>query len=347
MESTPEEYLDTMLSLFDDIKLKLKDTGNCFVNMGDTYAGSGGADGDYNNGGLREGQPKFKQGKSNLKPKSLCMIPSRFAWRMIEHGWILRNEICWYKKNHMPESVTDRLTTAHETIYHFVKQRKYFYDLDAIREPFAESSIKRITQTNVMNQTGGVKQYKLRGNPQKGNASRHNKMVQSLACKYAIHNHEDLGSPRARSQRDKHSDNNSRTTNGLHENRWDEYFHQNGKNPGDVIEVDEEYTTSEIINRWKQMHPEDWNQPNDLWQINTTPYSGAHFAVFPIELVRRPILAGCPVGGHVLDPFGGSGTVAKFCRNNNRDCTIFELNPEYEVMINERAMLNYPELDSF
>lgn len=79
-ESTPERYIDTILNLFDDIKLKLKDTGNCFVNLGDTYAGSGGAGGDYNNGGLKEGQPRYKQSESNLQPKTLCCIPSRFAW---------------------------------------------------------------------------------------------------------------------------------------------------------------------------------------------------------------------------------------------------------------------------
>lgn len=299
LESTPEEYLKTMLSLFDDIKLKLKDAGNCFVNLGDTYAGSGGAGGDYNNGGLKEGQPRYKQSESNLKAKCLCMIPERFAWGMIEHGWILRNKIIWHKPNHMPESVTDRLTKSHEVIYHFVKQQKYYYNLDAIREPFAESSIKRITQANVMNQARGYKQDDLRGNPDNGNGSRCNKMVQSLAKKHPID--KTLGSPRAR----------------------------------------EKYVATEL----REMGA--GKNPGDVWSIVTQPYSDAHFAVFPIELVRRPILSGCPPGGHVLDSFGGSGTVAEFCRKNDRDCTIFELNSEYKELINERSMSKYPELGTY
>jgi len=87
--------------------------------------------------------------------------------------------------------------------------------------------------------------------------------------------------------------------------------------------------------------------PGDVWHINTQPYPEAHFAVFPIELVKKPILAGCPEGGHVLDPFGGSGTVAEFCRMNDRSCTIYELNPEYKSLIEDRAMIKTPDLFSY
>jgi len=286
LESTPEEYLKTMLNLFDDIKLKLKDTGNCFVNLGDTYAGSWGNYGNrpeltgatnnqrdkntdsFNRPGIDINvNPPTSKKHDIIKPKSLCMIPERFAWGMIEHGWILRNKIIWHKPNHMPESVTDRLTKSHEVIYHFVKQQKYYYDLDAVREPLKESSIKRMSQ-NIEKQKGSF-----RGEVDKGNY-KHNGPMKAIC-------------------------------------------NSNGVNPGDV------------------------------WQINTQPYSDAHFAVFPLELVRRPILAGCPLRGHVLDPFGGSGTVAEFCRKNDRDCTIFELNPEYKRLINERSMSKYPELGTY
>lgn len=62
---------------------------------------------------------------------------------MIDAGWILRNKIIWHKPNHMPESVTDRLTKLYEVVYHFVKSQKYFYDLDAIREPHKANSVER------------------------------------------------------------------------------------------------------------------------------------------------------------------------------------------------------------
>ena len=87
--------------------------------------------------------------------------------------------------------------------------------------------------------------------------------------------------------------------------------------------------------------------PGDVWSIPTRPYSKAHFAVYPIELIKKPILAGCPDGGTVLDPFGGSGTTAEFCRKNNRKCIVFELNPEYEPLIKERSMANIPELTNW
>jgi DNA modification methylase len=93
-------------------------------------------------------------------------------------------------------------------------------------------------------------------------------------------------------------------------------------------------------------HPKGKN-PGDVWYIPTAPYPESHFAVFPLELVRRPILAGCPVGGTVLDPFGGSGTVGEFCRNNERNAILFELNPEYLKLINERAMITTPKLSSW
>ncbi|MDF1589868.1 MAG: DNA methyltransferase, partial [Gammaproteobacteria bacterium] len=136
--STPEKYLETMWLLFDDIKLKLKNIGNCFVNLGDTYTGSGNGYGsiDPKNRTLCESGGNEKPPKYNALPsKCLLMIPQRFAWGMIERGWILRNEIIWHKPNHMPEPVTDRLTKSHEVIWHFVKQQKYYYNLDAIREP--------------------------------------------------------------------------------------------------------------------------------------------------------------------------------------------------------------------
>jgi len=66
-----------------------------------------------------------------------------------------------------------------------------------------------------------------------------------------------------------------------------------------------------------------------VWTVSTQPYSGAHFAVFPPDLIRPCILAGCPKGGTVLDPFGGSGTTAEVCKDRGRKCVSIELNPEY------------------
>lgn len=73
-----------------------------------------------------------------------------------------------------------------------------------------------------------------------------------------------------------------------------------------------------------------------IWSINTKPFKGAHFAVFPEELVETPIKAGCPESGIVLDPFMGSGTTAVVAKKLNRNYIGFELNPEYIKIANER-----------
>ena len=92
------------------------------------------------------------------------------------------------------------------------------------------------------------------------------------------------------------------------------------------------------------MHPEDWSLPTDVWQINTQPYSKAHFATFPLKLVEKPILAGCPVNGWVLDPFAGSGTVGEFCNDNHRNAVLIELNEDYKALIVDRNNLKQIQL---
>ena len=107
LEETPEKYVESLVNVFEGLKTKITSDGNLFVNLGDKYD----------------------------KNKSLMLIPSLFAIKMIENGWILRNKIIWYKPNHQPSPVKDRLTNTYEEIFHFTKQRKYYYDLDSIRIP--------------------------------------------------------------------------------------------------------------------------------------------------------------------------------------------------------------------
>jgi len=73
-----------------------------------------------------------------------------------------------------------------------------------------------------------------------------------------------------------------------------------------------------------------------VWNVQTRPFKGAHFATFPVELVEPCILAGSPVGGRVLDPFGGAGTTGLVALRNGRDATLIELNPEYAAMAEKR-----------
>ena len=121
MEPTLEEYHDRLLEVTAEIMRVMKSTAVLFWNHGDNYGGSGGSGGDYNAGGLREGQPKV--GKSiNTTAKCLTMQNARLIMRMIdEQGFILRNRIIWNKPNGMPSSVQDRFSNKYEPIYMLVK----------------------------------------------------------------------------------------------------------------------------------------------------------------------------------------------------------------------------------
>ncbi len=88
--------------------------------------------------------------------------------------------------------------------------------------------------------------------------------------------------------------------------------------------------------------PEAGRNIRTVWQIATEPCKEAHFAVMPRALARRCILAGCPVGGTVLDPFGGAGTVALESVASQRNAVICELNPEYADIARRRLRSEVP-----
>lgn len=136
LEKTPEEYVAKMVEVFKEVKRVLKKEGTCWVNMGDTYGGSGA--GTWQN---KPPDAKSKEvytlpyGKSSVskmrgtpQDKCLLQIPSRFSIEMCDRGWILRNVIIWKKRNCMPSSVKDRFTVDFEYIFFFVKSRKYWFE---------------------------------------------------------------------------------------------------------------------------------------------------------------------------------------------------------------------------
>lgn len=157
LEPTIELYVSHLIQIFDEVKRVLKKTGTCFVNLDDSYASGKGT--CFNPGGgakSLEGHSKLKDAEAyplnrgnkstleeqGLLPKSLCLIPSRFALAMVEHGWILRNDIVWYKSNPMPESVKDRFTGTWEHLFFFVKSQRYFFEQQF--EPQQEDSLLRV-----------------------------------------------------------------------------------------------------------------------------------------------------------------------------------------------------------
>jgi DNA modification methylase len=135
LERTPEEYVAHLVEVFREVRRVLRNDGTLWLNLGDSYNGSGGAGGDYAPGGLEAGQPKYPGRRiSTLKPKDLVGIPWRVAFALQEDGWYLRSDIIWHKPNAMPESVRSRPTKAHEYVFLLAKSPRYFYDADAVRE---------------------------------------------------------------------------------------------------------------------------------------------------------------------------------------------------------------------
>lgn len=145
LEKTPQEYIDKLVSVFREVRRVLKPSGTCWIIIGDCYAGSGKGAANY-----PDNAAKYKQGTNRgmlgaakttqvttpgIKPKDLIGIPWMLAFALRADGWYLRNDVIWQKPNAMPESVKDRLTVCHEHVFLLSKNRKYYFNADAIVEP--------------------------------------------------------------------------------------------------------------------------------------------------------------------------------------------------------------------
>ena len=140
LEPTPDAYVAELVEVFRGVRRVLRDDGTVWLNLGDSYAGAGYSNHDNTGGAQREdgGKQKHLTG-SGLKNKDLIGIPWRVAFALQADGWYLRSDIIWHKPNPMPESVTDRPTKSHEYIFLLTKSARYYYDLEAIREPVSEN----------------------------------------------------------------------------------------------------------------------------------------------------------------------------------------------------------------
>jgi len=161
LEETPEEFTANMVEVFRQVKRVMKDDGTLWLNLGDSYSGSGKETAGNLGKKHNERHLEHKTGgiiPIGLKQKDLVGIPWRVAFALQADGWYLRQDIIWHKPNPMPESVTDRCTKSHEYIFLLSKSAKYFYDADAIRETLAESSIKRLNQ-DIDKQVGSTRAH--------------------------------------------------------------------------------------------------------------------------------------------------------------------------------------------
>lgn len=140
-EGSLQEYINNLIEVFRAVKRVLKDDGVLWLNLGDCYAGSG-KGGQSQQKRSKNWQPEYINKNfipCGLKPKDIMGVPWRVAFALQADGWYLRADIIWHKPNPMPESVTDRPTKSHEYIFLLTKNKDYYYDSEAIREPISPS----------------------------------------------------------------------------------------------------------------------------------------------------------------------------------------------------------------
>jgi len=188
LEKTPQEYVNKLCDLFDIVKDKLMDDGSVYVNLGDTYHNP--EKWTYKDGAqtISKGNPRdFKTGKkqvAGIPSKCLVQIPSRFSIEMTGRGWILRNEIIWWKRACMPASVKDRFVVDFEKVFFFTKNKKYWFEMQY--EKLSQSTMRDKRMWN-HDFTENRRQRDFPGGPQQGSGMlKPNQQGRSRRCVWDI-----------------------------------------------------------------------------------------------------------------------------------------------------------------
>ena len=278
LETTPDEYIADLVKVFRAVHRVLRDDGTLWVVIGDSYANDGkwgGHTGGKHAKALHDTPVGRNKRHTGLKPKDLIGIPWMMAFALRTDGWWLRQDIVWSKPAPMPESVLDRCTRAHEYIFMFSKNARYYYDQEAIKEPGIYTSAMtmsvRAARDRIASSAMPVNGTRVQSDKQRGHGRPH------------------VG----------------------FNDRWDHMS--------------------------KQEQCNGMRNKRSVWQVATHAYPGSHWATFPPDLIKPCILAGCPSGGVVLDPFAGSGTTAKVALEAGRKAVMIELNPDYIALIEQRT----------
>ena len=296
LEPTFELYIKHLCDIFDEVWRVIRKDGTCWVNLGDSYSASGGSgSGEYQKRHtqfgkvINQGTAQEPRRAIGLPSKSLVMIPQRFAIEMVNRGWILRNEIVWFKNNNMPASMKDRFTVNWEHVFFFVKSNKtQFWTNEKILECVSKHPL-------------GIKGVE-------GKDWEWREIKASYPTQETKIRKEDAGSfssPRARKYREEGRKKVSLWSG--HDYWFEQQFEKYAENS------DMEYRKTLRLGKFYRAgskNPYKENTPlagdrvatplangrnmRAVWAINTKPFPKAHFAVYPETLIEPMIQAGCP-----------------------------------------------------
>lgn len=313
-EKDVNSYIDKLIAIFNEVHRILKDTGSCWVNIDDVYS-----------------------------DQSLMCIPDRFKIKMVENGWICRNEIIWHKPNAMPSSAKTRFNNDFEKMFFFTKKRKYFFQTQY--EPYKSTVAKNTTTEKI----GKYKSIEQEASVRQGMTKKRGEKI--IAVRKRLPAQEEfVAYLRSRTTIDDIVENSSlkrsKVEHWLRKDKtgfsypsvedWNEIkwilddWSDEFKNI-DTALTDVTFETDDIL---KNAHK--GRIKRAVWSISTKAFKGYHYAAFPEELVKTPIMACTAEGDIVLDIFSGSGTTAVVAKKLNRNYIGFDLNEEYVDMSNKR-----------
>lgn len=366
LEPTLGEHLAAMVTVFEEVRRVLKAHGSLWLNYGDCYAtapnGRSAEDskatgqddrtfrdkpfstvgpiyvGEYektsrvgqsvNMGSTAAAHGGRIVAGGYLKPKDLCMIPNRLAIALQDAGWWVRSEIVWGKPNAMPDSSgVYRPSGAHEKIWLLTKSGDA--DVWRARDTGELSFAPRLDERCplVTDPARDGPRWSRIGSWYDAGEVR---MQRATEAHGKAPDEWDTGAGGHGSFHREAREKGKR----VDKQRGHARTHEGFAGRGDGMTRDEQMANGRLLRNYEP----DLSAlvPPEVWDIATASFAGAHFATFPPALVTPCVLAGCPRGGVVLDPFGGAGTTGLVADRLGRDAILIELNPEYAEMARDR-----------
>lgn len=284
LERTYNDYIDNLLAIISEVKRVLKPAGSFWLNIGDSY---------HN--------------------KQLLGIPWRVALKMMDDGWILRNDVIWYKHKGGLCASKDRFGSVYEDFFFFVKSNKYYFDSDSIRAKPRDTKIQNGAVVSATGVSGIRYKRQIELSTSLSEEEKDNALTALNSVLRRIQNGEisDFRMVIRNQQRTTHSD--SEKLSGRAKELREKGFYFLFYNPNGTM-------------------------PNDVWDIipEDTQKRSEHYAPYPEELCIFPIKATCPIGGIVLDPFSGTGTTAKVAYELDRKSIGIDMSDLYNNLAKKR-----------